>query len=236
MEKHIIYQRIAGSLEDIAKLNNLLYAMSSTDIQRYADNYEVLAIEAALRAEKIACRQRHLIFQGTRVQKRDYLESAADALDISVASDEGVVYISIPGLMPKRKQNASTEFLLDPLYYAMGHFMDSQKRLPRYEECVVHFTQVYDRSLPSRRIRDFDNLELKQVLDIITAFVMVDDGGLLCEVHHCSQLGDTDKTLISVMEKRTFPWWLLAQKQGKRMSDLCLEFEGVNPTSHEDDN
>lgn len=220
MEKHVIFQRIGNNLEDISKLNNLLYAMSSTDIRRYADNYEVLSIEAALRAEKIACRQRHLVFQGTGVKKREYLESAADALNIAISSEDGVLMIGIPGLMPKRKQSQGTEFLLDPLYYAMSRYVDQQKSLPRYQDCVIHFTQIYDNSLPSRRIRDYDNLEMKQVLDIIAAFIMVDDGGQMCEVHHANCLGENDRTLIAIVEKEAFPYWLIAKKQGKTISDV----------------
>lgn len=230
MEKHIIYQRIGSNLEELTKLSNILYAMSSTDIIRFAGNYEILAVEAALRAEKIACRQRHLVYQSTNIKKQEYLESAAVALDIAVGVDEGVLYVEIPGLMPRRRQSQSTEFLLDPLYYALARFMDKQPELPRYSECVVHFTHIYDSSLPSRRIRDYDNLELKQVLDIIAAFVMVDDGGLNCDVHSTNYLGEADRTMVAIIEKARFPLWLIAQRAGKRMSDLSPDFDGFGPT------
>ena len=211
MEKHVIYQRIATSLHEIDKLSRLLYAMSSTDIHRYPDNYEVLSMEAAIRAEKNACRLRHLVFQSSRIKKREYLKSAAEAMKISVSYCDGVLKVVIPGLMPRRKQSQSTEFLLDPLYYAMNSFMDKQHHLPRYRECVVHFLQEYDANLPSRRVRDYDNLELKQVLDIITAFALVDDGGLLCDMHNSSRFADEDRTVICVMKKDDFPRWLAAQ-------------------------
>ena len=52
-------------LDDISRLSNALYAMDTTDIQRYPDNYEILSTDAALRAERIACRLRHLIYSST---------------------------------------------------------------------------------------------------------------------------------------------------------------------------
>ena len=51
MERKIISHRIGSILDDISRLSNALYAMDTTDIQRYPDNYEVLSTDAALRAE-----------------------------------------------------------------------------------------------------------------------------------------------------------------------------------------
>ena len=39
----------------------------------------------------------------------------------------------------------------------------------------------YSRELSPNRVRDYDNLELKQLLDVIATFVMEDDTGLLCD-------------------------------------------------------
>ena len=66
MNRAIISQRITSILAEIERLNNALYAMNTTDIQRYPDNYEVLSTDAALRAERITCRlkrqETHRIF------------------------------------------------------------------------------------------------------------------------------------------------------------------------------
>ena len=48
MERKIISHRIGSILDDISRLSNALYAMDTTDIQRYPDNYEVLSTDAAL--------------------------------------------------------------------------------------------------------------------------------------------------------------------------------------------
>mgnify|MGYP001771768283 CR=1 FL=1 len=69
MDRQVISQRITSILGDISRLQSALYAMNTTDIQRYPDNYEVLSTDAALRSESIACRLRHLIYATTTVKK-----------------------------------------------------------------------------------------------------------------------------------------------------------------------
>ena len=61
MDRAVLSQRITSILSDLNRLTNTLYALNMTDIQRYPENYEVLSTDAALRAEKITCRLRHLI-------------------------------------------------------------------------------------------------------------------------------------------------------------------------------
>ena len=164
MERKIISHRIGSILDDISRLSNALYAMDTTDIQRYPDNYEVLSTDAALRAEKIACRLRHLIYSSTTIRKGDYLTSAGIVHGIEVVYEDGVLEVTLPGLLPKRKQRQNTEFLLDPFYFSLEQYA-KEHPMPHFSDCVVCFTQVYDQCLPTRRIRDYDNLEEKQLLD-----------------------------------------------------------------------
>lgn len=74
MDRQIITQRITAILDEVTRLQSALYAMSTTDIQRYPDNYEVLSTDAALRGETIACRLRHLIYATTGIKKAEYLQ------------------------------------------------------------------------------------------------------------------------------------------------------------------
>lgn len=55
-------------------------------------------------------------------------------------------------------------------------------------------------SKDSLDIRDYDNLEEKQLLDVLSTFVMADDTGLLCDAYNTAALGEKDCTRISVME------------------------------------
>ena len=104
MNRAILSQRITSILADLNRLTNALYAMNTTDIQRYPDNYEVLSTDAALRAENIACRLRHLIYSTTNIKKEEYLTSAAVMQGINVEKKGEVLEITLPCLLPKRKQ------------------------------------------------------------------------------------------------------------------------------------
>jgi len=220
MKREIISKRIGAILDDISRLSNALYAMDTTDIQRYPDNYEVLSTDAALRAEQIACRLRHLIYSGTTVKKSEYLTSAATMHGIDIRYENNIMEITLPCLLPKRKQRQSTEFLIDPIYFALNQYTDSNP-VPKFKHCVVCFSHIYSRDLSSRRICDYDNLELKQILDVVATFIMADDSGLLCDAYNTTELGETDCTKVSVMDKDSFPGWLELRKNTmKSISDF----------------
>ena len=220
MERAVLSQRITSILSDISRLTNALYALNTTDIQRYPDNYEVLSTDAALRAERIACRLRHLLYATTSVTRDEYLTSAAVMQGIEIRSEGGILEITLPCLHPKRKQQQSTEYLLDPFTAALGQYVKSNP-MPRLRHCVVCFSLIYSRDLPERRVRDYDNLELKQLLDVISTFIMADDSGLLCDAYNTTELGEQDCTCISVMDQKSFSEWLSKrQDHMKSISDF----------------
>ena len=190
--------------------------MNTTDIQRYPDNYEVLSTDAALRAENIACRLRHLIYSTTNINKEEYLTSAAVMQGINGEKKGDFLEITLPCLLPKRKQRQSTEYLLDPFTAAMSQYARGHP-LPRLQHCVVCFSHVYCQDLPKRRVRDYDNLELKQFLDVAASFILTDDSGLLCDAYNTTELGETDCTRISIMDSAYFPEWL-AERQAALQS------------------
>lgn len=211
MNRAIISQRITSILSEIDRLNSALYAMNTTDIQRYPDNYEVLSTDAALRAEQIACRLRHLIYATTNIQKEEYLCSAAAAQGIEIQETDGILKIKLPCLLPKRKQRKSTEFLFDPFYSALENYA-KYHTLPKFSHCVVCFAHVYSQEAPERRVRDYDNLELKQFLDTAASFLLVDDNGLLCDAYNTTELGETDCTYMFIMDSDRFPEWLVERQ------------------------
>jgi len=218
MERQQLTKRIGGISDDITRLGNTLNAINSADIQRYPDNYETLSIDAALRAEKIACQMRHLVYTTTNTKKSEYLQSAAVTHEIQIEDNDGIVEITLPCLLPKRKQRQSSEFLIDPIYAALDQYTNTHK-IQRFSHCVVCFSHIYCRDLPKGRVRDYDNLELKQILDVIAAFVMVDDSGLLCDAYNTTELGEADCTRISIMAQNRFSEWL--EKRKNSLKSIC---------------
>ena len=207
MNRSIISKRISSILDDMQRLSSAMYAMNTTDIQRYPDNYEVLSTDAAQRAESIACRLRHLIYASTSVKKNDYLLTAANIQGIDIQQRGGIVEITLPCLLSKKKQWRSTEYLIDPLNAALEQYVRTHT-IQRFRNCVVCFSHEYTRDLPERRVRDYDNLEIKQYMDAVGTWLLIDDGGLFCDVYHTTVLGETDCTRMFIMDTAWFQTWL----------------------------
>ena len=82
-------------------------------------------------------------------------------------------------------------------------------------------SHIYAQELPERRIRDYDNLELKQFLDVAASFILTDDNGLLCDAYNTTELGEEDCTRLFLMDSTQFPAWLAERQNGvKSISDF----------------
>ena len=220
MERTVISKKIGQLVSDIDKLKNTLAAIECADIENYPENYNMLTTDAALRSELIACRMRHLIYQTADVKKATYLTSAGVVQGIKINDENGVLEITLPCLLPKRKKRQSTEFLIDPLYFTLSQYSDSHP-LKKFKHCVVCFSHIYSADFPKQNIRDYDNLELKQLLDVIATFIMEDDTGILVDAYNTTEVGECDCTRIFVMDKNMFSEWLKERENSlKTISDF----------------
>lgn len=220
MDRKMITHRIGDILSNLSRLTNNLHAMDSLDIQRYPDNYETISTEAALRAEQVACQLRSLLYATTNISKEEYLVKAGETHGIEITHEEGILTVTLPRLLPKKKSKQSSLFLLDPLGAALSQYA-KEKPMPRFRECVVCIAHVYDHSLSERCLLDYDNLQQKQLLDMIALYVMADDNGLLCDAYNTTELGEQICTRVYVMEKNRFAGWLLQRENDlKDISDF----------------
>ncbi len=220
MDQHTLSSRLSRIEEELPKLANTISAMKITDTGAYGKNYEELSLDAAQRAERIACSLRNLIFAANLVSKPLLMEKTAEIHGITIIHTDSRVEITLPGLMPKRTKRVNTTFLTDPLYASLETYT-KKHTLPHFTECVVCFSHVFDRTLPARRIRDYDNLECKQILDTVAGFLMTDDSGLFCDAYHTTELGNRDCTILAIMEKKEFPGWLTeAENRSNSISDF----------------
>lgn len=216
----MISAQIGELLNSLSRLNNNICAMDTMDIQRYPENYEVISTEAALRAERIACKLRSLLFASTGVPKREYLLKASGEHGIEIGYEDGVMEVTLPRLLPKKKTRQSSLFLTEPLHAALEQYAEEHP-MPRFRECVVCISHVYGHDLPDWCLLDYDNLQQKQILDTVALYVMLDDSGLLCDAYNTTELGEKDCTRIYVMEKGRFGKWLSErEKQLKNISDF----------------
>lgn len=220
MDRKMISAQIGELLNSLSRLNNNICAMDTMDIQRYPENYEVISTEAALRAEKIACRLRSLLFASTGVPKREYLLKASEEHGIEIGYEDGILEVTLPRLLPKKKTRQSSLFLTEPLHAALEQYAEEHP-MPRFRECVICISHVYGHDLPDWCLLDYDNLQQKQILDTVALYVMLDDSGLLCDAYNTTELGEKDCTRIYVMGKGRFGKWLSErEKQLKNISDF----------------
>ena len=207
MSKVELYARIQNIETEIFHLSNSIFTLKNTDIARQPDNFQSLSMNAALRSERIACRMRNLVLATEATGKSEYMAQVQETQGIHLSFDNGIMRLQLPGLLPKRHVHSNTAFLLDPIHFAFQTYLYTNT-LPVFQSCVICFTQIYDQSLDMKRIRDYDNIEFKQLLDTIGVFVLHDDSGTYCDIHYSTQFGDQDCTLVHIMEKQRFPDWL----------------------------
>lgn len=212
MNEQELKKRLRTAQDTIIRLNNTVMAMSACNVSRYPANFQELSLDAAVQAEKLACRLRDLVGRYGTIQLEQILTRSADTLGITVAVDEeGIVQIRLPRLLPKWKPHRSDQFLTMPLLVALDTYLRKYP-LPQFTECAVCFVHVYDESLSLGRVRDYDNLETKHILDIAAVYLMTDDSGALCDIYHTTAYGKQDATLLYFMRQEQLPGFILRQK------------------------
>ena len=124
--------------------------------------------------------------------------------------------VLLPALLPDKKKRNGCKFLLLPLQAALVQ----SKPLPHFSDCVICVEHIYDHNLPIKAVRDYDNLELKAVIDVIATFCLADDTGALCDSFQTTRFGYSSSTVITVMPKNCFSAWLNAPKSAENRPPL----------------
>ena len=139
---------------------------------------------------------------------QDYYLQAAEMQGIRIDVTDGILSVRLPALLPKKTHTEGFKFLQSSLHAALKQYAE-QQNLPHFRECTVCIEHVYDHCLPIKAVRDYDNLEMKEVLDIIALYCMTDDTGALCDQFQTTRFADSSCTIISVMQKEKFSAWLI---------------------------
>ncbi len=119
---------------------------------------------------------------------------------------EGWFRLVIPMLLPKKSPRRNVEYIRDSLYPPMVDFFRNHPG-ERLDDCVIVFRHVYDRTTPEKQYRDHDNIEVKQVTDIVAFFTMKDDGPGVCSHYYCTAAGETNFTQVYVVPRCEFELW-----------------------------
>ena len=171
--------------------------INETDYNSEVKNFEYLTDRLEILSEKFACSVRDFARKTFVANRYEVMDKASEMQGIEVRKDGNVNIVDLPFLLP-RKKGKEHKFIGDPLWYKLEELSKSEDLKIR-EKAVICIIHTYDNVNKKARCYDYDNLEIKKILDIITLFTLTDDAPEYCDIYQTVQLSDSDKTRILIM-------------------------------------
>lgn len=207
MNTDTLLTRIRLEQRSLIDINKKLYELEHLLPTPAPEQFIETAKSAALLSERSTAQLRNFLFTVCGGMPLDYYLQAAEMQGIRVDMTDGILSVRLPALLPKKTRTEGFKFLQPALHAVLKQYA-GQQNLPHFHECTVCVEHIYDRCLPVKAVRDYDNLEMKEVLDIIALYCMTDDTGALCDQFQTTRFADSSCTIISVMQKEKFSAWL----------------------------
>ena len=207
MNTDTLLTRIRLEQRSLIDINKKLYELEHLLPTPAPEQFIETAKSAALLSERSTAQLRNFLFTVCGGMPLDYYLQAAEMQGIRVDMTDGILSVRLPALLPKKTRTEGFKFLQPALHAVLKQYA-GQQNLPHFHECTVCVERIYDRCLPVKAVRDYDNLEMKEVLDIIALYCMTDDTGALCDQFQTTRFADSSCTIISVMQKESFSAWL----------------------------
>ena len=178
-----------------------------------ADAYEY-AFKLENMTEKLVLLTRELpVFLGNKDTENEITEVILETAGVNIKmTEQGWFYVKLPTLLPK-KEIGNKDYIRSLLYPALKNYFKGKKPL-YYKNCIIIFKHVYDKSIPERKWRDHDNIEVNMVTDSLAMYMMKDDNPAVCSHFYCSASGEEDYTEVFVLPKKDFVKWLTSNKFG----------------------
>ena len=212
MTKEKINERIKSIIGDAGRLELRVRAMGDIDPERFPEEYGRCHADVVRRAEWLTCRLRHLLYETAFIRKPEYLLKAAETLGIKFCDRDGIFQITLPGIVFGDNRGHPTEFLYDPLYFALDEYFRSHRHT-QYRRCVVCFVQILDQESCGHMRLDLGNQELKRYLDVVAAFLLIDDSPKYMDLYQALEVGECHAVEMFIMEPERFPKWLRERGQ-----------------------
>lgn len=171
--------------------------ISETDYNNDAKNFEYLTDRLEILSEKYACSVRDFAKKTYVANRYEVMDKASEMQGIEICKDGKTVIVDLPFLLP-RKKGKDHKFIGEPLWYKLEEISKTED-LKLKEKAVICIIHTYDNVNKKARCYDYDNLECKKILDIITLFTLTDDAPEFCDVYQTVQLSDRDKTRVMIM-------------------------------------
>lgn len=197
---------VEKKLESLKRQNCELMAtikkLCETDYIHDKKTFRFLAERFDILSEKLACCARELWIESFVMKECEVYDASSEMLGIEIHKEGKSVVIDLPELLPGKKER-ETNYVGAPLIHQFEKICQTED-LKIKEKVVICIVHVYDNENRKTRCYDYDNLESKRIIDIITQYVLVDDSPKFCDVYHMAEFGSTNKTRIIVMPKTEF--------------------------------
>lgn len=185
------YRKIGSFIKDIEEMKLLAMSMyqvdSESDFRRY---YMALA----MKLEHLTNKTRTATVVDADIDKSFYLSNVADTLGITITDTDGVIKITLPYLLPKRKSVDSESYIIEPLVKVLTDYVNKNKP-DKIISSLVTVKSVYTPDNP-KIIRDNDNIEIRHIINIISTMLFVDDNDM--DILLCSRSGKKTHTEILI--------------------------------------
>lgn len=218
MNTDTLLTRIRLEQRSLIDINKKLYELEHLLPAPAPEQFIETAKSAVLLSERSTAQLRNFLFTLCGGMPQDYYLQAAGIQGIRVGVTDGILSVRLPALLPKKTRTEGFKFLQPALHAALKRYSEQQNIL-LFHECTICIEHIYDRCLPIKAVRDYDNLEMKEVLDIVALYCMTDDTGTLCDQFQTTRFADSSCTIISVMQKEKFSAWLDMKNPAKSVKN-----------------
>ena len=166
--------------------------------------FEVELITTSMNLEFLCRNVRRLLLQTSIVHKEAMIVQACTFHDITVEERDGVVYITLPTLPLKKPDNANCAFITDPLMWCLQKYHEEHPP-HKFDSARISIYHCYPQDTPVRMVRDYDNVEVKKIIDILALYYLHDDNIGCCEVLHSSRFSENCRTEITISSRSKNP-------------------------------
>ena len=188
------YKRLNTLIKSLDETKRMAMSMYQEDSEtEFRKHY----LNLAMQMEKLTNQTRIATVLDADIDRRHYIATVKDELNITVRDLNGRIGISMPYLLPKNRSVDSENYIIEPLVCALQGYIE--KHHPeKIRHALVIIRSVYTDD-NKKLLRDNDNIEIRHVINIISTMLLVDDNML--DILLCSRVGKTTHTEIIISEK-----------------------------------
>ena len=192
------YKRLNTLIKSLDETKRMAMSMYQEDSEtEFRRHY----LDLAMQMEKLTNQTRIATVLDADIDRRHYIATAKDELNITVRDLNGRIGISMPYLLPKNRSVDSESYIIEPLVCALQAYIEKH-RPEKIRHALVIIRSVYTDD-NKKLLRDNDNIEIHHVINIISTMLLVDDNML--DILLCSRVGKTTHTEIIISEKAEKP-------------------------------